>query len=192
MLWSLAARAGIPAARSALRFLSRLKKPPKTGGITLYRGEYAAPKSTIKEVADRMYGPAGESIFHDPSPLRHAAVGRWFSSNPYWASRFAGNKVYSWKPKDWKNIINWGGGYERGVVKKLTLSAKEAKLAKKVQRRISEGSRSALPLPTFDDYFVVPRSTLPRVETDALRTAVANLKRMMGLKHGGLAGILEV
>ena len=38
MLWSLAARAGIPAARSALRFLSRLKKP-SGGGITrVWRG----------------------------------------------------------------------------------------------------------------------------------------------------------
>tara|TARA_R100001244_G_scaffold44696_1_gene40554 strand:+ start:107 stop:574 length:468 start_codon:yes stop_codon:yes gene_type:complete len=45
MLWSLAARAGIPAARSALSFLSKLKKPP-SGGITrVWRGmETKIPK----------------------------------------------------------------------------------------------------------------------------------------------------
>ena len=43
-LWSLAARAGIPAARSALRFLSKLKKP-KGGGITLFRGESFPPRN---------------------------------------------------------------------------------------------------------------------------------------------------
>jgi len=45
MLWSLAARAGIPAARSALRFLSRLRKP-SGGGITrVWRGvETKIPK----------------------------------------------------------------------------------------------------------------------------------------------------
>jgi hypothetical protein len=40
--------------------------------------------------------------------------------------------------------------------------------------------------------YVIPKNLLPKVETDAIRTAVANLKRMMGLKHGGLARILEV
>ena len=38
MLWSLAARAGIPAARSALRFLSRLKKPSSEGITRVWRG----------------------------------------------------------------------------------------------------------------------------------------------------------
>jgi len=39
---------------------------------------------------------------------------------------------------------------------------------------------------------VIPRNLLPTVEKDAIRTAVANLKRMMGMKQGGLARILEV
>jgi hypothetical protein len=44
----------------------------------------------------------------------------------------------------------------------------------------------------IDYMYVVPKRALPRVEKDAILTAVTNLKRMMGLKHGGLAGILEV
>ena len=44
----------------------------------------------------------------------------------------------------------------------------------------------------LDYMYVVPKRALPRVETDAIQTAVANLKRMMGLKHGGLARILEI
>ena len=37
-LTRLATRFGIPAAKSAMRFMSKLKQPP-SGGITLYRGE---------------------------------------------------------------------------------------------------------------------------------------------------------
>ena len=45
MLWSLAARAGIPAARSALRFMSRLKKPSSEGITRVWRGvETKIPK----------------------------------------------------------------------------------------------------------------------------------------------------
>ena len=45
MLWSLAARAGIPAARSALRFLSKLKKPTDEGLTRVWRGvETKIPK----------------------------------------------------------------------------------------------------------------------------------------------------
>jgi len=82
-LWSLAARAGIPAARAGLRFLSKLRKPPK--GITVYRGE---PKSTdsIKDVAKWMY--AGKDKYRNP--LRQSAAGRWFTREPKFASRFAG------------------------------------------------------------------------------------------------------
>jgi hypothetical protein len=44
----------------------------------------------------------------------------------------------------------------------------------------------------MEHFYVVPKHTLPRVEKDAIWTAVANLRKMMGLKHGGLARILEV
>jgi hypothetical protein len=98
---------------------------------------------------------------------------------------YAGSKVYSWKPKDWANIINWGGGYGKGVVKKLTLTPKELKLAKRLQKKVSGHDIS--------HFYIAPKSTLPRIEKDAILTAVANLKNMMGIyKHGGLARILEV
>jgi len=45
----------------------------------------------------------------------------------------------------------------------------------------------------LDYMYVVPKTALPRVETDLLRTAVANLRKMMGMYNkGGLARILEV
>ena len=44
----------------------------------------------------------------------------------------------------------------------------------------------------MENFYIVPKHTLPRVEKDAILTAVANLRRMMGMKHGGLARILEV
>ena len=180
-LWSLAARAGIPAARSALRFLSKLKKP-KGGGITLYRGEPAKSGISLKEQAKHMYSK--DSLFFGNSPLRRGAAGRWFSSRPSDVTGYAGHKVYNWKPSNWANIINWGGGYSPGVIKKLTLSPKELKLAKRLQQKVSGGD--------MENFYIVPKHTLPRVEKDAILTAVANLRKMMGLKHGGLARILEV
>ena len=181
-LLSLAIRAGIPAARTGLRFLSRMKKP-KGGGITLYRGEPAKPFISLKDQAKHMYGRK-ESLFYGKNPLREAAAGRWFSSKPTDVLGYAGHRVYNWKPSNWANIKNWGGGYAPGVVKKLTLSPKELKLAKRLQQKISKGD--------MENFYIIPRSTLPRIEKDPILTAVANLKNMMGLKHGGLARILEV
>ena len=189
-LFNLAASAGIPAARSALRFLSRMKKP-KGGGISLYRGEPVPTKYDMpfKDLAKTMYNKdsarytlwAGEG---NPA-LRRGAAGRWFSTKPSSVTGYAGSKVYSWKPKDWANIINWGGGYKKGVVKKLTLTPKELKLAKRLQAKISGHN--------IDHFYIAPKSTLPRIEKDPLLTAVANLKNMMGIyKQGGLARILEV
>ena len=43
-LWSLAARAGIPAARTALNFLSKLKKPAGEGITRVWRGVEPAHK----------------------------------------------------------------------------------------------------------------------------------------------------
>ena len=188
-LATLAARAGIPAARSALRFLSRLKKPPKTGGITLYRGELAKPLLSMKEQAKQLYGPSKGlrlTDFNNPN-LRTSAMGRWFTTDPDRAMRFAGYPRYSIKMQGIKNYLkNFPGwGYQPGVVKKVMLTPKQAKLAKKVQEKISGGDM-------MGEAYVIPRNLLPAVEKDAILTAVANLKRMMGLKHGGLARILEV
>ena len=189
-LLSLAVRAGIPAARAGLRFLSRLKKP-KGGGITLFRGEPVPTKyeMSLKEMAKSMYRPDSPryTVLGDLGnpALRRGAAGRWFSSNPSSVTGYAGSKVYSWKPKDWANIINWGGCYKKGVVKKLTLTPKELKLAKRLQKKVSGHDIS--------NFYVVPKSALPRIEKAPILTAVANLKNMMGIyKHGGLARILEV
>ena len=181
-LLSLAMRAGIPAARAGLRFLSNLKKPSRPG-ITLFRGEPAKPFMSLKDQAKHMYGRK-ESLFYGKNPLREAAAGRWFSSQPTDGLGYGGHKVYSLKPSNWANIKNWGGGYAPGVIKRVTVSPKELKLAKRLQQKVSGGD--------MQDFYIIPRSTLPRVEKDAILTAVANLKRMMGLKHGGLARILEV
>ena len=189
-LWSLAARAGIPAARSALRFLSKLKKPPK--GITLYRGTDAKNWLSKAETA-KMYNPSkipSKFDFNDPE-LRKLAMGRWFSPFPETASRYAGNPRFLSMFKNPKDVFSWGGGYRPGVIKKLTLSAKEAKVANRLANRIHAGQKLG-PEHMLDYMYVVPKRALPRVETDAIQTAVANLKRMMGLKHGGLARILEV
>ena len=191
-LWSLAARAGIPAARTALRFLSKLKKP-KGGGITLYRGTPAKDVLSKAETA-KMYDPkigySSKFDFNDPE-LRKLAMGRWFSPFPKTAARYAGNPRFLSIFKNPKDVFSWGGGYRPGVVKKLTLSAKEAKIANRLANRIHAGKKLG-PEHMLDYMYVVPKTALPRVETDAIRTAVANLKRMMGLKQGGLARILEV
>ena len=186
-LFNLAARAGIPAARSALRFLSKLKKPK---GVTLYRGQdlkHIAPKAE----AAKMYRSTGSKFdFNDPE-LRKLAMGRWFSPFPSTASRYAGNSRFLSMFKNPKDVFSWGGGYRPGVVKKLTLSAQEAKVANRLANRLHAGEKLA-PEHMIDYMYVVPKRALPKIETDLLRTAVANLKRMMGLKHGGLARILEV
>ena len=185
-LFNLATKAGIPAARSALRFLSKLKKP-KGGGITVYRGEFFKPQIPKKEMA-KMYDADRnvKSLFPFSNPgLRKQAMGRWFSRSPKDAMAYAGNRRFLSLLQHPKEVLTWGGGYQKGRIKKLVLSAKEAKLANKVMNKV-HGTKY------LDDFFVVPKHTLPRIETDAIRTAVANLKRMMGLKHGGLARILEV
>jgi len=189
-LFSLAARAGIPAARSALRFLSKLKKPPK--GITLYRGTDAKNWLSKAETA-KMYNPSkipSKFDFNDPE-LRKLAMGRWFSPFPSTASRYAGNPRFLSMFKNPKDVFSWGGGYRPGVIKKLTLSAKEAKVANRLANRLHAGKKLG-PEHMIDYMYVVPKKALPRIETDKLRTFIANMYRMAGKKHGGLARILEV
>ena len=192
-LWSLAARAGIPAARSALRFLSKMKKPK---GVTLYRGEQAKPITSLKEMAKQMYTPTGSKLLDSSNPsLRKLAMGRWFSDSPGVATGYAGNSRFLSMFKKPKEILSWGGGYRPGVVKKVTLSPKEAKIASRLAHRIHNVKTNpkdawiSNPSPYM---FVLPKKALGRIEVDKLRTFLANMKRMMGKKHGGLARILEV
>ncbi len=185
MVWSLAARLGLPAVRAGLRWASKLKKPK---GITVYRGEPFKPVVSLKDQAKHLYDADKniKALFpFSNTGLRKQAAGRWFSNKPSMAMSYAGNRRFLSLLQHPKMIFSSGGGYKKGRIKKLVLSAKEAKLANKVANKL-HGTKY------LDDFFVVPKHTLPRVETDALRTAVANLKRMMGMKHGGLARILEV
>ena len=175
-LFSLAARAGIPAARTALRFLSKLKKPPKTG-ITVFRGEpWDASPKLMKEVRNWMYGPTAKyGRSRGGNPLRQAASGRWFTDKPEFASSFAG----------------YTGLGLKGRIKKVVLSPKELKLAKKLSRKIHEGSGregSSISM-------VISKKALARSKTDHLQTLINNFYKTLGIyraKHGGLAGILEV
>jgi hypothetical protein len=184
MLWSLAARAGIPAARTALRFLSRMKKPP-SGGITVFRGEPLKNVLSKAETA-KMYTPTGSRLMDFSNPeLRKLAMGRWFTSDPQMASRFAGSSRFLSMFKNPKDVLGWGGGYQPGLVKKITLSAKEAKLSNKLMNKI-HGTKD------LDYAYVVSKKALKRAETDKLKTFIANFYRMIGKRHGGLAGILEV
>jgi hypothetical protein len=194
-LLSLAMRAGIPAARSGLRFLSKMKKP-KGGGITLYRGEQAKPIVSLKETA-KMYNPSkipSKFDFNNPE-LRKLAMGRWFSDSPGIASGYAGNSRFLSMFKNPKEVLSWGGGYRPGVVKKVTLSPKEANMASRLAHRIHNVKTKpgkAWSSNPASYMFVLPKKALGRIEVDKLRTFLANMKRMMGKKHGGLARILEV
>jgi len=171
-LFSLAARAGIPAARSALRFLSRLKKPP---GVTVYRGQNVVHRSSLADVQKEL-GPT---------------VGRWFSDKPSLAIKFAGSGVHSWKPSFWPHMLKTGKtGYRKGIVEKMRLTKMEADIARRLEGKLGgfgmSGQRDY-------EYLIVPKHTLSRVEKAPILTAIANLRKMMGMYNkGGLAGILEV
>ena len=193
-LFNLASRAGIPAARRAMSFLSKMKKPSK--GITLYRGTEAKNWLSKAETA-KMYNPSkipSKFDFNDPE-LRKLAMGRWFSPFPKTASGYAGNPRFLSIFKNPKDVFSWGGGYRPGVIKKLTLSAKEAKVANRLAQRIhnikTNPKDSYISNPA-SYMFVLPKKAVSRIEVDKLRTFLANMKRMMGKKHGGLARILEV
>ncbi len=97
-----------------------LFKKPK--GIMVYRGQNVVHGSSLAD-AQKAMGSYG------------TGVGRWFSSDPKLAMRFAGKRTFGWRPRHWKTI--WEGGpssfgYQKGVVKKLKLSMKEAELARKL------------------------------------------------------------
>ena len=200
MVWSLAARAGIagarryglPAIRAAVNWL---RKSRADKGVTVYRGEFFKPPLPKKEVAKRFDLDRAKSIktlfpYSNPE-LRKLAMGRWFSNKPSMAMSYAGNRRFLSLLQHPKDVFSWGGGYKKGRIKKLVLSAKEAKLANKVANKL-HGTKY------LDDFFVVPKQTLKKAETDKLRTFITNFYRMIGKKHGGivnhggLARILEV
>ena len=170
-LFNLATKAGIPAARSALRFLSRLKKPP---GVTVYRGQNVVHRSSLADVQKEL-GPT---------------VGRWFSDKPKLAMKFAGSGVHSWSPSFWGKILKGKSGYRKGIIEKMRLTKMEADIARRMEGKLGGfgyGSKKDY------EYLIVPKHTLSRVEKAPILTAIANLRKMMGMYNkGGLAGILEV
>jgi len=172
-LFNLATKAGIPAARSALRFLSKLKKPPK--GITVYRGSNVAHTKPLAEVQKEL-----------------PTVGRWFSDKPSLAIKFAGSGVHSWKPSFWPHMLKTGTtGYRKGIVEKMRLTKMEADIARRLEGKLG-GFGHHTPSHNFE-YLIVPKYTLSRVEKAPILTAIANLRKMMGMYNkGGLARILEV
>jgi len=165
---------------------SLLRKKPK--GITVYRGDIVRNKYDLSKVEiGKMYDPTGTGLrpFSNPK-LRKLAMGRWFSSDPKVAMGFAGNSRFLSLFKNPKDIFNWGGGYRPGLIKKLTLSAKEAKLSNRVMNRI-HGTKDLSGI-----LHVISKNALKRAETDHLRTFLSNFYRMIGKKKGGLAQVLNV
>ena len=171
-LTRLATRFGIPAAKSAMRFMSKLKQPP-SGGITVYRGQNVAHRHSLEEAKKML-----------------PTVGRWFSDKPQLAMKFAGSNVHSWKPSFWAQILKGKSGYRKGIIEKMRLTKKEAEIARKLEGKV--GGFGSSPKGDYE-YLIVPKYTLPRVEKAPILTAIANLRKMMGMYNkGGLARILEV
>ena len=168
----LATRFGIPAARSAIRFMSKLKKPPK--GITVYRGQNVVHTKSLEEARKQV-----------------PTVGRWFSDKPSLAMKFAGSGVHSWKPSWWGHMLKTGKtGYKKGIIEKMRLTKMEADIARRLEGNL--GGFGTSPAKDFE-YLIVPKHTLSRVEKAPVLTAIANLRKMMGMYNkGGLARILEV
>ena len=156
-LFNLAARAGIPAARSALRFLSRLKKP-SGGGITrVWRGVEPSLAESKSAMLGRSY----------PKGLK----GRFFTSDLDTAKWYAHRK-----------------GTKSGLVQYLDLPKKQFNIGTKLSERLN--------IPKLGGQLIVPKKYLTsgEISTDYMKTIMARIRAIMGdhLKHGGLAGILEV
>ena len=187
---SLAGRMITKNPRLGKKIFDLLKKPK---GITLYRGEPAVPMMSAKETGKWMYGPGSSGIFTRPSTLKEAAVGRWFSNEPSAAMRFAGRGPYGWHPRNWKKMWEVGGpsgyGFKKGIVEKMRLTKMEADIARRMEAQLA-GTKF---LGSGNEYLIVPKYLLPRVEKAPILTAVANLRKFMGMyKKGGLAQIPNV
>ena len=154
-LFSLAARAGIPAARSALRFLSRMKKPSGEGITRVWRGV---------EPAHKGFSMAGKSY---PSGLK----GRFFTTNLDDAKWYAHRQ-----------------GTKSGLVQYLDLPKKQFNIGTKLSERLD--------IPKLGGQVIIPKKYMASgdISTDYIKTIVARIRAILGdhLKHGGLAGILEV
>ena len=64
--------------------------------------------------------------FSNPE-LRKQAMGRWFSRDPKTAMAYAGNRRFLSLLQHPKEVLTtWGGGYQKGRIKRLVLSAKDS------------------------------------------------------------------
>ena len=171
--------------RLGKKIFDLFKKPE---GIAVFRGDVSGfrslPKSKMAKMYDSktLFTPSGE--FSNPN-LRKLAMGRWFTHNPEYARGFAGTSRFLPISGNLKDVLSWGGGYRPGLVQKIILSPKEAKLARQTVRKI-HGHKMP------ESMYVVPKNILKRAEKDKLQTFIANFYRMIGKKKGGLAQILNV
>ena len=161
-----------------------LFKKPK--GIAVYRGDVASFKTLPKSTMAKMYSENQSKTMPLTNPrLRELAMGRWFTQNPEYARGFAGTSRFLPLSGNLKDVLTWGGGYRPGLVQKIMLSPKEAKLARQTVSKI-HGHKMP------PSMYVVPKNVLKRAEKDQLQTFIANFYRMIGKKNGGLAQILNV
>ena len=174
---SLAGRMATRNPRLGKKIFDLLKKPK---GITVYRGQNVVHRSSLAD-AQKAMGSYG------------AGVGRWFTDDPKLAMRFAGKNTLGWKPRYWKKMWEKGGpsgfGYRKGIVEKMRLTKMEADIARRTEAQLA-GSKF---LGSGNEYLIVPKYTLPRVEKAPVLTAIANMRKFLGMyKNGGLAKIMNV
>ena len=182
---SLAARMAARNPRLGKKIFDLARKKPK--GIAVYRGDVASFKTLPKSTMAKMYSEANQSkIMPLTNPrLRELAMGRWFTQNPEYARGFAGTSRFLPLSGNLKDVLTWGGGYRPGLVQKIMLSPKEAKLARQTVSKIHGHKMPA-------SMYVVPKNILKRAEKDQLQTFIANFYRMIGKKKGGLAQIMNI
>ena len=184
-LFKLATRIGIPSARNAMSFLSKLRTTPKTGGITLFRGESFPPRNleAAKSTA-KHFGTTLDKIKKD------TLSGQWYTPNydharAYASGLFSKVKKVNVTPAElaafhrYKNLVN------RTNVK----WSEAARMGRPFKQRVT----------TSPHHVIIPRYKLKQLPSttdwlvkDKLARYLASLKSQMGLKHGGLARILEV
>ena len=168
--------------RLGKKIFDLLKKPK---GIPVYRGDVAGFRSLPKSTMAKMYSENKKTDIFSQPRLRELAMGRWFTQNPEYARGFAGSSRFLPLSGNLRDILKWGGGYRKGVVQKIMLSPKEAKLARQTVSKI-HGHKMP------PSMYVVPKNVLKRAKKDQLQTFIANFYRMIGKKKGGLAQILNV
>ena len=159
------------------KIFSLLKRPK---GIMVYRGQNVVHRSSLAD-AQKSLGPYGPG------------VGRWFSDDPKLAMKFAGQGTLGWHPRNWKKMWEVGGpsgyGFRKGIVEKMRLTKMEADIARRMEGKLGGFGTTS----NNFEYLIVPKYTLPRVEKAPILTAIANMRKFMGMyKNGGLARIMNI